>query len=295
MAVNLITPLHVPSFSPIALRMSCPHTSQQNGKAERVIRSTNNIIRCLMLQASLPSSYWVEALHTATYLFNRHPTKTLDFQTPYFTLYGVHPSYSHLRVFGCLCYPNLSSTATNKLSPHSTMCVFLGYPLEHKGYQCLDLSSNRIIISRHVIFDETQFPFANTAAPPSPTDFDFLSDEASSPLPIGRLHSTGPAGSAAPASWVAASGTGRAPPVASQEATPSTSPGPPGDIAGPPLPNVSTACVPGSLSLDSMLPPSTSTFHASSRLDVVLPSSASTLDASPAADIVSGPAAPADV
>jgi hypothetical protein len=31
------------------LQMSCPHTSPQNGKAERIIRTTNNIIRSLLI------------------------------------------------------------------------------------------------------------------------------------------------------------------------------------------------------------------------------------------------------
>jgi hypothetical protein len=34
--------------------MSCPYTSQQNGKAERTIRTTNNVIRTLLFQASMP-------------------------------------------------------------------------------------------------------------------------------------------------------------------------------------------------------------------------------------------------
>jgi hypothetical protein len=112
----------------IQLRLSCLYISPQNGKAERIICSINNIVRSLLFQASMPPSYWVEALNTATYLINRHPTKTLYFSTPYFALRGVQPTYSHLRVFGCKCYPNLSATTPHKLSPRSTLCVFLGYP-----------------------------------------------------------------------------------------------------------------------------------------------------------------------
>jgi hypothetical protein len=48
----------------------------------------------------------------------------------------------------------------HKLSHRSVACVFLGYASNHRGYRCMDLESRRIIISRHVIFDETQFPFA---------------------------------------------------------------------------------------------------------------------------------------
>jgi histone deacetylase 1/2 len=36
------------------LRMSCPYTSQQNGKAERMIRTVNNVTRTLLFQASMP-------------------------------------------------------------------------------------------------------------------------------------------------------------------------------------------------------------------------------------------------
>jgi hypothetical protein len=42
------------------LQMSCPHTSPQNGKAERIIRSVNNVIRTLLIQASFPERYWAE-------------------------------------------------------------------------------------------------------------------------------------------------------------------------------------------------------------------------------------------
>jgi transposase InsO family protein len=42
----------------VLLCFSCPHTSQQNGKAERAIRTTNDVIRTLLFQAYLPPSFW---------------------------------------------------------------------------------------------------------------------------------------------------------------------------------------------------------------------------------------------
>jgi len=61
--------------------------------------------------------------------------------------------------------------------------VFLGYSSNHKGYRCLDLSSNRILTSRHVVFDEASFPLAGSRT--SSTDLDFLSKFEVSVFPIG--------------------------------------------------------------------------------------------------------------
>jgi hypothetical protein len=170
----------------VQLRLSCPYTSAQNGRAERMIRTTTTMLRCLLFQASLPASYWEEALHTATHLLNCLPSKAVRHPTPHFALYGTAPSYDHLLVFGCACYPNTSSTAPHKLSPRSTCCLFLGYSPDLKGYQCLDLTSHRIIISRHVVFDEDVFPLAGSTPP---TDLDSLleSDPVPPPPPAPRL------------------------------------------------------------------------------------------------------------
>ena len=168
----------------IHLRMSCPYTSAQNGKAERIIRATNNVVRSLLFHARVPPHFWAAALGTATYLLNILPTKTLQFSTPHFALFGIQPSYEHLRVFGCKCYPNLSATTPHKLAPRSSLCVFLGYSSHHKGYLCLDRNTNRVIISRHVVFDEYSFPFAEDSSPTPHEAFDFLEDTNPSLVPF---------------------------------------------------------------------------------------------------------------
>jgi hypothetical protein len=71
----------------------------------------------------------------------------------------------------------------HKLAPRSTGCVFLGYSREHKGYRCLDLSTNRVLTSHHVVFDEAFFPFV--ASHPRTNDFDFSSEMDPIPSPTG--------------------------------------------------------------------------------------------------------------
>ncbi|GJY37857.1 ribonuclease H-like domain-containing protein [Tanacetum coccineum] len=155
----------------IQLRFSCPKISQQNGKAERMIRTINNVIRTLLFQAHLPPSFWVEALHMATYLLNLLPSKAINNEIPFTKLFNKEPNYSRLRIFGCLCYPHLHSP--HKLAPRFTPCIFLGSPAYHRGYRCLNLETNKIILSRHVTFDENQFPY-KSMTPSSPPSYQFL-------------------------------------------------------------------------------------------------------------------------
>ncbi|KAJ9542459.1 hypothetical protein OSB04_028965 [Centaurea solstitialis] len=165
----------------IKMRFSCPYTSPQNGKAERTIRTINNTLRTSLIQASLPPKFWVEALLSSVHTFNLLPSTTIQYKTPFEVLFGFSPTYSHLRVFGCLCYPNTAPIAPHKLAPRSSACVYLGPSTDHRGYRCLDLITQKVIISRHVVFDETHFPFPDFQPRPSSEDYDSFDVDDSPP------------------------------------------------------------------------------------------------------------------
>lgn len=157
---------------------SCPHTSPQNGKTERKIRTINNLARTILAHSSMPPSFWHHTFQMATYLLNILPNKKLNNKSPTQILYLKDPSYSLLRVFGCLCFPLHPSTKINKLQSRSPPCVFLGYPQNHRGLKYYDISSGKIIISRHVVFDESKFPFSSIHNP-TPTTYDFFGSNSS--------------------------------------------------------------------------------------------------------------------
>ena len=86
-------------------------------------------------------------------------------------LFGVPPTYTELRVFGCRCFPNRITTSGHKLAARSTPCVYIGYPADHRGYRCYNVATGRVITSWHVVFEESVFPFRDApltaSAPPS--------------------------------------------------------------------------------------------------------------------------------
>ncbi|PKU62451.1 Retrovirus-related Pol polyprotein from transposon TNT 1-94 [Dendrobium catenatum] len=145
----------------IQRQLSCPHTPEQNGVAERKHRHLLELTRTLIHASNIPHSFWAEALSTANYLINRLPSKSINLNIPFQRLHGRLPNYTVLRTFGCLCFPWLRPYAPNKLSPRSQECVFLGYSTSHKGYKCYNLTTHKIQISRHVVFHETIFPYKN--------------------------------------------------------------------------------------------------------------------------------------
>ncbi|TXG63956.1 hypothetical protein EZV62_010950 [Acer yangbiense] len=58
------------------------------------------------------------------------------------------------------CFSYLRDYGKNKFAKKTYPCIFLGYSPIHKGYRCLDSSTNKVWISRHVVFDENVFPYA---------------------------------------------------------------------------------------------------------------------------------------
>ncbi|PKU77855.1 Retrovirus-related Pol polyprotein from transposon TNT 1-94 [Dendrobium catenatum] len=143
----------------ISHQVSCPYTPEQNGVAERKHRHLLETTRTLLYTASVPTSFWPDAVLTATYLINRMPSPNTSNKSPYELLHQRQPEYAHLRTFGCACFPLIPASNRNKFQPTSHLCVFLGYSEKYKGYKCFDIASFKIIMSRHVTFDEQHFPF----------------------------------------------------------------------------------------------------------------------------------------
>lgn len=146
------------------------YTPQQNGLAERMNRTLLERVRCMLTSSGLPKLFWGEAVKTASYLINKCPTKSLNYETPDQVWNGQPADYSKLKTFGCSAYVHQNE---GKLEPRSIKGVFLGYGEGVKGYRVWlkGLGGYRVTISRNVVFNEIDMPcLKEKGSTPTETD-----------------------------------------------------------------------------------------------------------------------------
>jgi hypothetical protein len=132
---------------------SAPYSPQQNGVVERRNQTAVGMVRALLKQRGMPTVFWGEAVVTTVYILNRSPTNALNGRTPYKAWHGRKLTVSHIRVFGCLTFAK-ELGHIGKLDDRSTPGVFIGYADGSKAYLILDPGTQRVRMTRDVVFDE---------------------------------------------------------------------------------------------------------------------------------------------
>ena len=76
--------------------LTCPGTSQQNGRAERKLCHILNTVHAILLSTKVPTPFWGETALNVIYAINRIPSAVIHNLTPYERLFGSLPDYHHL-------------------------------------------------------------------------------------------------------------------------------------------------------------------------------------------------------
>ncbi|KAB2634323.1 hypothetical protein D8674_038379 [Pyrus ussuriensis x Pyrus communis] len=126
----------------------------------------------LLSASGLPSVFWYFACAHSVRLINNMPCKSLCFSSPYLSLYQKLPDIQFLKIFGSAVFPCLRPYNSNKLQPRSVMLI------------CYNLQTKKLVISRHVYFDESLFP-ARMVSHTSPARmYSHEEQEQSRPVPV---------------------------------------------------------------------------------------------------------------
>lgn len=119
-------------------------------------RTLVELVRAMLSHKGLSKTFWAQTLATASYIRNRLTSAGLPVDmTPYHLWKGSRPIFSHLRVFGSKGWYAIPKQNLKKLDSRSRHAIFIGYAEQSKAYKVLDVSSNKVIASRDVIFEET--------------------------------------------------------------------------------------------------------------------------------------------
>jgi hypothetical protein len=134
---------------------SVPQTPQQNGVAERQMRTIVEMARSMLHGANLSTELWAEASNAAVYILNRvYSSTALEEKTPYEMWYGKKPNLAHVRIFGSTVYSHVPKKERGKFDPTGRKCVLVGYCETQKAFRLWDPSARKVRISRDVLFDE---------------------------------------------------------------------------------------------------------------------------------------------
>jgi hypothetical protein len=145
-----------------------PGSPQQNGVAERFNRTLMDKAMAMVHAAGLSDGFWECAVLAAVHIYNRSPTRTLSWRTP-FELWNLGEilDVSHLHIFGCKGYMHIPKDKRHKLDPKAIEVTLVRYEPGSKGYQLWDKHTHSFRLSRDVTFDESTFPSLQSDEPHS--------------------------------------------------------------------------------------------------------------------------------
>jgi hypothetical protein len=115
---------------------STPRTPEENGKAERLNRTLNDFVRCLLFQYNLYLPLWGHAMMYACLIYNAMWCERVGMSREQ-AFSGKIPDVSNFRTFGCKVFARVPDSARRKLDPKSQVGIFLGPETDGPGYKVL--------------------------------------------------------------------------------------------------------------------------------------------------------------
>ena len=114
-----------------------------------------SMVRSMVFFINVKLIFLSDVLVCVVYLRNKSPYHSLEDKTRLELWYDQLSLVRHLRVFGSICYALIPEEQRDMLGARSRKCILFGYLDTSKAYCLYDEVNKKFIVSRDVIFLET--------------------------------------------------------------------------------------------------------------------------------------------
>ncbi|GKA36020.1 putative ribonuclease H-like domain-containing protein [Tanacetum coccineum] len=122
---------------------SVARTPQQNEVAKKKIRTLIEVVRTMLADSKLPTTFWAEAVNTTCYVKNRVLVTKPHNKTPYKLFLGRKPALGFMRPFGCLVTILNTIDHLGKFDGKADEGFFVGYST-NSTKACNDIGKARM-------------------------------------------------------------------------------------------------------------------------------------------------------
>ncbi|KAE8660625.1 hypothetical protein F3Y22_tig00116951pilonHSYRG00528 [Hibiscus syriacus] len=140
----------------IRLERTPPKTPQLNELVERMNRTIEERVRCVLSHDKLTKSFWGEAIMAVVDIVNLKLSVPLNLGIPEEVRTGKRASCNHLKVFGCRSFVHIPKDERAKLDIKKKEYIYLHSPKDDFGYRFWDPVNKKVFRSRDVVFFEHQ-------------------------------------------------------------------------------------------------------------------------------------------
>ncbi|KAI7955267.1 hypothetical protein MJO28_005667 [Puccinia striiformis f. sp. tritici] len=141
----------------ITLAHSSPYHPEENGEAEHVNRTLNDMSRVMMQNCSLPPLFWSYAQQVAAYIHNCIPHSRIFPQTPIELFFEQVPVPEYIYPFGARALVfRPADKWTGKFDDRADECFLVGYPPSEKGWVFYNEHLKTFIHSANSVFPDYQ-------------------------------------------------------------------------------------------------------------------------------------------
>ena len=137
----------------IRYQMTAPYSPSQNGIAEQMNRTLEELSRAMLIDSGLPEFLWEPAVAHAAYIRNMSWTKHNPIVTPYQLWHGQKPSASNLREFGAPIWVLAEGQRVmRKMLLKSHHRAYVGYNKGSKSVKYYNAETRSILTLRNYKF-----------------------------------------------------------------------------------------------------------------------------------------------